>query len=48
LRANDSEETLVLFLISGGGSALFELPIDRAITLEDLQAVNAFWSAAAR
>jgi glycerate 2-kinase len=40
LRANDSEETLVLFLVSGGGSALFELPIDAAITLGDLQAVN--------
>jgi hydroxypyruvate reductase len=40
LRANDSEETLILFLISGGGSALFELPIDVAITLDDLQAVN--------
>jgi glycerate 2-kinase len=40
LRANDSEETLVLFLISGGGSALFELPIDAAITLDDLQAIN--------
>jgi glycerate-2-kinase len=40
LRANDSEDTLVLFLISGGGSALFEFPIDAAITLDDLQAVN--------
>jgi hydroxypyruvate reductase len=40
LRANDSEETLVLFLISGGGSALFELPIDATITLDDLQAIN--------
>ncbi|HEY8459277.1 MAG TPA: DUF4147 domain-containing protein [Blastocatellia bacterium] len=40
LRANDSEETLVLFLISGGGSALFELPIDAAITLEDLREIN--------
>jgi glycerate 2-kinase len=40
LRANDSEETLVLFLVSGGGSALFELPIDAAITLDDLQAIN--------
>jgi glycerate 2-kinase len=40
LRANDSEDTLVLFLISGGGSALFELPIDASITLDDLQAVN--------
>jgi len=40
LRANDSEETLVLFLVSGGGSALFELPIDAAITLDDLQSIN--------
>jgi glycerate 2-kinase len=40
LRANDSEETLVLFLISGGGSALFEFPIDASITLDDMQAVN--------
>ncbi len=40
LRQNDSPQTLVLFLISGGGSAMFEQPIDPAITLEDLQAVN--------
>jgi hydroxypyruvate reductase len=40
LRENDSDETLVLFLISGGGSALFELPIDSAITLDDLQTIN--------
>ena len=40
LRANDSEETLVLFLISGGGSALFEFPIDATITLDDLQEIN--------
>src|SRR5688572_14167925 len=40
LRTNDSQDTLVLFLISGGGSALFELPIDGAITLDDLQMVN--------
>src|SRR5262245_56031356 len=40
LRANDAEDTLVLFLISGGGSALFEKPIHSAITLDDLQAVN--------
>jgi glycerate 2-kinase len=40
LRAADSNETLVLFLISGGGSALFETPIDERITLEDLQTVN--------
>ena len=40
LRQHDSEKTLVLFLISGGGSAMFEQPIDPAITLDDLQAVN--------
>lgn len=40
LREHDSEQTLVLFLISGGGSAMFEQPIDPAITLDDLQAVN--------
>ncbi len=40
LGVNDSEETLVLFLISGGGSALFEKPIDDSIALDDLQAVN--------
>ena len=28
-------DTLVLFLISGGASALFDLPLDPAITLED-------------
>lgn len=37
--AND-EQTLVLFLLSGGGSALFEMPIDASITLEDLQTIN--------
>ncbi len=40
LRRNDSEETLVVFLITGGGSAIFEDPIDPSITLEDLQQVN--------
>lgn len=40
LRQHDSEQTLILFLISGGGSAMFEQPIDPAITLDDLQAVN--------
>lgn len=40
LRANDAEDTLVLFLISGGGSALFENPIDAAITLDDLRTIN--------
>ncbi len=40
LRQYDSPQTLVLFLISGGGSAMFEQPIDPAITLDDLQSVN--------
>lgn len=40
LHQYDSPQTLVLFLISGGGSAMFEQPIDPAITLDDLQAVN--------
>jgi hydroxypyruvate reductase len=31
---------LVLFLISGGGSAMFDAPIDPSLTLDDLQAVN--------
>jgi glycerate 2-kinase len=40
LRDADGEDTLILFLISGGGSALFETPIDERITLEDLQTIN--------
>jgi glycerate 2-kinase len=40
LRVNDAKETFVLFLISGGGSALFEKPVDAAITLDDLQTIN--------
>lgn len=37
LQTNEVEaaETLVLFLISGGGSAMMELPLDPAISLED-------------
>ncbi len=31
------ETTLVFFLLSGGGSALAELPLDSRLTLEDLQ-----------
>ncbi|MEP7270316.1 MAG: DUF4147 domain-containing protein [Acidobacteriota bacterium] len=40
LRRNDSDGTLAFFLITGGGSALFEDPVDPSITLEDLQQVN--------
>jgi glycerate 2-kinase len=36
LVSNLSPDDSVLFLVSGGGSALFELPIDPAITLADL------------
>jgi glycerate 2-kinase len=35
-----SERTVVFFLLSGGGSALVELPLDPALALEDLQAVH--------
>lgn len=40
LRTADGADTLVLFLISGGGSALFEQPIDPSLTLDDLREVN--------
>ncbi len=40
LRTSDADDTLALFLISGGGSALFEKPIDELIGLDDLQTVN--------
>lgn len=33
-------ETLVLFLISGGASAMMELPLDPAISLEDLKSFH--------
>jgi glycerate 2-kinase len=33
-------KTLVLFLISGGGSSLAELPLDGAISLADVQTLN--------
>jgi len=35
-----STEDTVIFLVSGGGSALFEKPLDPAITLEDFLAFN--------
>ena len=34
------ESTLVIFLLSGGGSALMELPLDPAQTLQDVQAFH--------
>lgn len=40
LQRVDSAQTLILFLVSGGGSALFEQPVDESITLDDLQEVN--------
>jgi glycerate 2-kinase len=39
LRESD-EGTLVIFLLSGGGSALVELPLDPSLTLEDVQQVH--------
>jgi glycerate 2-kinase len=38
-RAN-KERALLIFLISGGGSAMMEWPIDESITLSDLHAAN--------
>ncbi|HEY0323554.1 MAG TPA: DUF4147 domain-containing protein [Pyrinomonadaceae bacterium] len=40
LQRADRERALVVFLISGGGSAAFELPRDARITLEDLREAN--------
>lgn len=34
------KDTLIFFLISGGGSAMFDLPIDPQISLEDAQAFH--------
>jgi len=34
------DRSLILFLISGGGSSLVELPISPSISIEDLQATN--------
>ena len=38
-RAND-EQAIVIFLVSGGGSAMMEWPIDPAISLDDLRRAN--------
>jgi len=40
LKRADQERALVLFLISGGGSAMLEWPIHDEITLEDLRRAN--------
>jgi len=39
LRGAD-EKTLICFLISGGGSALVESPLEKSVTLEDVIALN--------
>ncbi|MCA1816053.1 MAG: DUF4147 domain-containing protein, partial [Acidobacteria bacterium] len=36
----EPSRTLVVFLVSGGGSAMLELPRDAGVTLEDLRALN--------
>jgi glycerate 2-kinase len=40
LKRADEERALVIFLISGGGSAMLEWPISEDITLADLRAAN--------
>lgn len=40
LLASCNESSLVIFLLSGGGSALMELPLDPAQTLEDVQMLH--------
>jgi hydroxypyruvate reductase len=40
LRRADDERALVIFLISGGGSAMLEWPRDERTTLEELQQMN--------
>ena len=34
------QNAIIIFLISGGGSAMFELPVDESISLEDLREAN--------
>jgi glycerate 2-kinase len=38
--ATDARGVLFVFLVSGGGSAMLELPRDTSVTLEDLRAMN--------
>jgi len=40
LKRADQESALVIFLVSGGGSAMIEWPINDEITLADLQTAN--------
>ena len=40
LLANAENDALIFFLISGGGSAMFELPIDERITIDELREAN--------
>jgi glycerate 2-kinase len=40
LLAATNQHTLIFFLLSGGGSALVELPLDPGVTLKDMQALN--------
>ena len=40
LLASCDEHTLVFFLLSGGGSALVEAPLDPSLTLDDIQSLN--------
>lgn len=40
LLKNSDERTLIFFLLSGGGSALLELPLERSLTLEDMKQMN--------
>lgn len=40
LDRTNKEQALVIFLISGGGSAMLEAPISKEITLEDLRSAN--------
>lgn len=40
LRAANNQQALIIFLISGGGSAMIEAPLDSSITLDDLRKAN--------
>jgi glycerate 2-kinase len=40
LLADAERNVLIVFLISGGGSAMFEMPLDESITIADLREAN--------